>query len=126
MKITKNFSKREFDSKDGARMPDDVYDNIIGVAINLQVLRDTLNAPIIINSGYRSPQHNKEVGGVPNSQHVKGMAADIKSSHYTSKEISEVIEKLIAEGSMEEGGIGIYNTFVHYDTRGYKARWDNR
>ena len=34
--------------------------------------------PIIINSGYRSPQLNKKVGGAPNSNHLTGCAADIR------------------------------------------------
>ena len=34
--------------------------------------------------------------------------------------------QLIKEGKMKEGGIGIYSTFVHYDVRGWKARWDRR
>lgn len=40
-------------------------------------LRDWYGKPIHINSGYRSPEHNKAVGGAPTSQHVKGEAADI-------------------------------------------------
>ena len=50
----------------------------------LEVLRDRYNAkydensPIIINSGYRSPQLNKRVGGVPTSNHVTGCAVDIR------------------------------------------------
>ena len=43
----------------------------------LQPLRDAMNEPIKIGSGYRSPRLNKAVGGVSNSQHVKGEAADL-------------------------------------------------
>jgi len=46
----------------------------------LDPLRDMINEPIIINSGYRSPMVNKSIGGVPSSQHVKGEAADIECS----------------------------------------------
>jgi hypothetical protein len=38
-------------------------------------------------------------------------------------EVKNVIELLISEGRMEQGGIGLYPTFVHYDIRGEKARW---
>ena len=58
MKLTKNFSKREFDSKDGYVMPLEVFKNVQKLAENLQVLRDELQAPITINSGYRSLKHN--------------------------------------------------------------------
>ena len=50
----------------------------------LEELRDRYNAkysensPIIINSGYRSEEVNKKVGGAPNSNHLSGCAADIK------------------------------------------------
>jgi hypothetical protein len=43
----------------------------------LQPLRDAMGMPIKIGSGYRSPRLNKAVGGVSNSQHVKGEAADL-------------------------------------------------
>ena len=38
----------------------------------------------------------------------------------------KTIEALIELEYIPEGGLGIYNTFVHYDIRGYKARWDKR
>ena len=46
----------------------------------LEVLRKRYNAPIIINSGYRSPQLNKKIGGVVNSNHLTGCAVDIRVS----------------------------------------------
>ena len=44
----------------------------------LEVLRSRVGAPIIINSGYRSPQLNKKIGGVPTSNHLTGCAVDIR------------------------------------------------
>ena len=44
----------------------------------LEVLRERYGKPIIINSGYRSPQLNKKIGGVPTSNHLTGCAADIR------------------------------------------------
>jgi uncharacterized protein YcbK (DUF882 family) len=75
MKLTNNFSKSEFDSKDGAEMPDDVLENVKKLAEQLQILRDFLNVPIKINSGYRSPAHNKKIGGVKNSIHLTGFSS---------------------------------------------------
>ena len=46
----------------------------------LEVLRKRYGAPIIINSGYRSPQLNKKIGGVPTSNHLTGCAVDIRVS----------------------------------------------
>lgn len=126
MKITNNFSKKEFDSKDGSEMPQEVLANIKELARNLEVLRALVSTPIKINSGYRSPAHNEAIGGVPGSQHTKGLAADIKVKGYPSKHIYGLIEVLIERGDMKEGGLGLYNGFVHYDIRGTKARWDYR
>lgn len=125
MKLTENFSKKEFDSKDGSAMPPLVLENIKKVAQNLQVLRDYLGASIKINSGYRSPSHNAKVGGVKNSQHVLGIAADISVVGKTPKQVADAIIKLQKEGKMAKGGVGLYNTFVHFDVRGVNARWDN-
>ena len=44
----------------------------------LEVLRDRSGGPVRINSGYRSPQLNKKIGGVPTSNHLTGCAADIR------------------------------------------------
>lgn len=126
MRLTKNFTRREFKSKDGAQMPEDVLCNIKDLADNLQVLRDFLGEPIRINSAYRSPAHNKAIGGVKNSQHVLGKAADIKVKDIETKDLYLIIESLIIDGQMTDGGLGLYDTFVHYDIRGSKARWDYR
>ena len=44
----------------------------------LEVLRKRAAEPIIINSGYRSPQLNRKIGGAPTSNHLTGCAADIR------------------------------------------------
>lgn len=124
MQLTKNFTRQEFDCKDGTKVPDNLLDNCKKVAENLQVLRDTLNVPVsITGSGYRTPAHNKKVGGAKHSQHLTCNGADINAKGFTPKQLAKEIEKLIASGKMEQGGIGIYPNFVHYDRRGTKARW---
>jgi uncharacterized protein YcbK (DUF882 family) len=122
-KLTNNFTLQEFNSKCGRDIPNNVLPNILQLAKNLQVLRDAVGKSITITSGYRSPQHNKKIGGAKDSQHVKGMAADIKVAGMTPKEVALVIEGLIESGKMKQGGIGIYASWVHYDIRGTKARW---
>lgn len=124
MKLTKNFDSKEFDCKDGTPVPLEFMDNCKEVAENLQVLRDYLKVPVTITgSGYRTPTHNKNVKGVKNSQHLTASAADINAKGYTPKQLGVVIEKLIKEGKMKQGGLGVYAGFVHYDIRGTKARW---
>ena len=126
MKLTNNFNKEEFDSKDGEQMPSEVFYNIVKLAQQLQILRNHIKKPIKINSGYRSPSHNKSIGGSKNSQHMLGKAADIKVKGISSRMLHGIIEDLISKGDMLQGGLGLYNGFVHYDFRNGKARWDFR
>jgi uncharacterized protein YcbK (DUF882 family) len=123
MQITKNFNLNEFNSKCGRPMPSNVRANIIELAKNLQVLRDEVNRPISITSGYRSPEHNAKVKGAKNSQHVQGTAVDLKVQGMSPRSVALVVERLIAEKKIKEGGVGVYPTWVHYDIRGIKARW---
>ena len=124
MQLTKNFNRQEFDCKDGTKVPDEFLPNVQEVANNLQILRDYLKVPVrVTGSGYRSQKHNKKVGGAKFSQHLTASGADINADGYTPKELAKEIEKLIKEGKMKEGGIGVYKGFVHYDIRGTKARW---
>ena len=122
-KLTENFSLQEFQCKDGSDIPNEYLPNVIQLANNLQVLRDFIKKPITINSGYRSPKHNVKIGGVKNSQHLVAKASDIRVEGITPKELAKVIESLIKDGKMQQGGIGVYPTFLHYDIRGTKARW---
>ena len=124
MKLTKHFKLSEFESNDGAVMPINARNNIKKVAESLEELRGFLDCAIYINSAYRSPEWNKAVGGARHSQHVLGNAVDLRSKVYTPKQLYKVIEDLIITGHMEEGGLGLYDTFVHYDRRGTRARWD--
>ena len=122
--MTKNFSKEEFDCNDGSEMPINVYHNIVKVANQLQTLRDYIGKPIQVNSAWRSEEYNASIGGVKNSQHIMGRAADIVVKGMTPIEVSKIIEELVGKGDMLQGGLGIYSSFVHYDIRGTKARWD--
>lgn len=124
MQLTDNFNLSEFASHDGTPVPKNLLGNAKELAEQLQVLRHHLKKPILINSAYRSPKHNKNVGGSPNSQHLKAKAADIRVPGVSPLELFQTIEKLIQKGKMKQGGLGLYKTFVHYDTRGKKARWD--
>ena len=129
MQITKNFHFSEFDCKDGSPVPRELRLNVIELAFNLQIIREAIGKPIIINSAYRTPEYNKSIGGASKSQHLLGKAADIRVTGLTAKELHQVIEGLIKKGEIKEGGLGLYNTFVHYDTYfdGKKARrWDFR
>ncbi len=122
--LTKNFHRKEFDCKDGTKVPEKYKVNLIKLATNLQVLRDDLEAPMIINSGYRTEPYNKRVGGAPASQHLIATAGDISQKKETPLQLYKRIERLIKEGKMHNGGLGLYDTFVHYDVRQTPSRWN--
>jgi uncharacterized protein YcbK (DUF882 family) len=124
--LTKNFHINEFRCKDKDRtpVPEKYYNNVFELAVNLQMLRDEINEPVsITGSGYRTPAHNKAVGGATRSQHLTASGADINARNHTPAQLGAVIERLISEGKMKQGGLKSYRTFVHYDIRGVKARW---
>lgn len=123
MKLTKNFSKAEFDSKDGTAMPLEVLQNVQRLAENLQKIRDKVDVPITILSGYRSPRHNRIVGGKPRSFHLTGMAADISCAQIKPAQLALVIKDMMDAGEIEKGGLKAYNSFVHYDIRGSHVTW---
>ena len=123
MQLENNFHLREFRCKDGTDVPDDLMDNVKKLAKNLQVLRDHIQKPITIISGYRTPEYNKKCGGVKRSQHLLAKAADIVVSGMTSLEVRDTIIQLIKDGKMDSGGVGIYPSFTHYDVRGRNSRW---
>ena len=123
MRITKNFKLSEFRCRDGSDVPEEYMENVRLLCENLQVLREYVDKPIRVISGYRSKKYNTRIGGARKSQHMLAKAADIKISGLSPKEIKSIIVSLIKEGKMMKGGIGLYKTFVHYDVRGRYARW---
>lgn len=122
MKLTKNFDLEEFECNCGCKMPAFVLENVKKLANNLQIIRDEIG-PLYLTNSYRCKPHNRDIGSSDTSQHVLGKAGDLKSTIHSPSAIAEVIEDLIKSEKIEEGGLGIYNTFTHYDTRGTRARW---
>lgn len=129
--MTKNFNIEEFQCKGNlkgcdCKMPEDVYNNIQELAENLQIVRDMLQEPIKINSGWRCENYNRKIKGARRSQHLLGKAADIRIKDLTPDEVANAIDKLQEGGFIKKGGLGRYDSFTHIDIRGRKARWDKR
>lgn len=111
--ISPHFKVKEFACKDGSPI---VFVDSYMVDI-LEILRKKLNTPITITSGYRTPEHNKKVGGAKYSYHMRGMAVDIRAKGKTAKEIAKELDKIVPMC-----GIILYNSWVHFDTRSSKYR----
>lgn len=87
----------------------------------LQAFRDILGVPFTPNSAYRSIEHNKKIGGSPNSQHCYGKAFDIPiKDNKMSRDVIKKVARVVGFN-----GIGDYATFVHVDT-GKLRYWDMR
>ena len=124
MQVTKNFKLSELEFSDP--IPAEKIASAIELLQNLQIIRDHFQRPIVIISGYRSPERNAAVGGADKSQHLEAKAADIKIAGVPTEEIYNRIDKLISQGKIKQGCLGKYikSGFVHYDVRGTKARWE--
>lgn len=83
----------------------------------LNLIREDVGRPVILNSASRCAKHNEAVGGSLNSAHLSGLAADIKV--HGSKERWQVVRKAIAYGITR---IGIADTFVHVDVDDSKTQ----
>lgn len=75
----------------------------------LQAMRGMVGKPFVITSAYRSPEHNKRVGGAQKSMHLQGRAFDISTKGHNKHELYEA--------AVEAGftGFGFYNNFIHVD-----------
>lgn len=78
--------------------------------------------PVIVHSGFRSAAYNATVGGAPASRHMPhvepgAVAADVSCRSGTPREWYATLDEL------RPGGLGLYRTHVHVDSRGGRARW---
>ena len=117
-KLSTNFKVKEFASKDGS----DAVLVAPRLVMVLQSLRSHFCAAVTINSGYRTPQYNAKVGGVTDSQHCYGTAADIVVRGKTPAQVAAYARQLMPDW----GGVGTYSKkgFTHIDVREVKADWD--
>mgnify|MGYP001180922480 CR=1 FL=1 len=123
--LSEHFRAREF-------FPQDASYRFLRIAPELierlEQLRKKLgDRPITIHSAYRPPAYNRSVGGVSNSAHIDGLAADISAAGTSTDALYRLCDQVIGEG----GGVGYYPhlQFVHIDVRGrrggsrFYSRW---
>lgn len=116
--ISTHFNRKEFACKCGCGF------NAVDKEL-LEVIEDVrthFGKPLIINSANRCESHNAKEGGSKNSQHLKGMAADIRINGVTPDSVAAYLLNKYPN----KYGIGMYNTFTHIDVRAIKSRWDYR
>ena len=118
LQLSPHFRLSEFASKDGSDkvLVDDALVDL------LEQIRAAAGGAVTINSAYRSPAHNAAVGGVSSSQHLYGRAADIVVEGASPLLVGQMAEHYLDR----RGGIGVYQTFTHVDTRTIRSRWDQR
>ena len=113
--LSAHFKVREFACGDGS--------DAVLVAPRLVMVLETIRAhfgtAVTINSGYRTPQYNTEVGGVAHSQHCYGMAADISVRGQAPATVAAFARQIMPDW----GGVGVYDSFCHIDVRETKADW---
>ncbi len=122
-KINKYFTWKEAACRDGTAVPEEYLGGVLLAADQLFEVRMFLGCPLIVNSWYRTKAYNKLVKGKPSSKHLTGIAVDFYTRDYVPAEVAFVLEGLIRIGAIMQGGIGVYEDFVHYDCRNTKARW---
>ena len=116
--LSPHFRVREFACRDGS----DLVKIDTDLVELLERIRAAAGGAVTISSGYRTASHNQKVGGARYSQHLLGTAADIVVSGAGPLLVGQMAEYYLGS----RGGIGVYQTFTHVDTRSGKARWDQR
>jgi len=110
--LTEHFNLREFQCRCCGTVKLDFV-----LVQKLEELRRYLGVPVRVTSGYRCPAHNQAVGGVKDSLHCQGLAADIV---VPDRSLAVVRQTAAALGF---GGIGDYGSFLHLDLGAAGRRW---
>lgn len=122
MHLSPHFTTEEFSCRDGTPLPRYAYDDARNLCREfLEPLRNVYG-PVMVLSGYRSPQHNQSVGGAPDSYHVarqsrEGLAVDVICRRGAPDEWYRTLAR------RSPGGLGLYESHVHVDNRRGHARW---
>lgn len=114
--LSAHFSRKEFECRCCGRLQ--LSQKLLD---GLEALRELAGVPVVVNAGYRCPRHNREIGGVPGSEHIHGLAADIRLRGLS---LQQMYEFALQVPQFAAGGIGAYDDdFLHVDVREHHARW---
>lgn len=102
------FNHEEFYCKCGREHEQQIVDPLF--VKKLDTAREIAGIPFVINSGYRCVKHNREVGGVEHSSHLRGLAADISTK--TLRHRFLIVDALLKVGFSR---IGVATDYIHAD-----------
>ena len=125
MKVSKNFSRYEFECQCGcgfAAADVTLLEALEDARAHFKKTYTNRKVIISVTSGNRCHKHNRKVGGAADSHHVKGMAADFVVNNVHADEVADYLE----DKYPDRFGIGRYNDRTHLDSRTKPARWDLR
>lgn len=132
MRLTKNFTLEELTfSETAARkgidntIPEEYMNNVQKLAEGLQDVRNLLDKPILISSGYRCLELNTLLGSKPTSSHTRALAADFISPGYGS--VEEIMEAIVNSDIQYDQVILEYGRWIHlaFADEGYEPRRNN-
>ena len=110
--LSAHFQAGELNAND-ATASAGVVSNLYRTADGLERARALLGVPLVVTSGYRSPADNARVGGSPTSDHVNGLAADVKASGLTLGDAYRRLSPGVG------GALGAFDQIIFYPTTGH-------
>lgn len=128
-RLSKHFVVEEFDCHDGTRVTSRDHNGLEYLCRQfLEPMRDKYGA-CTVHSGYRTVTYNHRVGGVSGSFHIYPMhdgndqAVDVSFRNGNPGQWHATANSIRHKKRSDNGGLGLYNTFIHIDLRDYTANW---
>ena len=104
--------------------PQELWPRMMRTAQILDAFRLRIGAPVRITNAYRSPEYNKAIGGARSSLHVEFNALDfVVEGGSTPAQWVRTLRGMRNDEKLFKGGVGLYPSFSHVDTRGENADW---
>lgn len=125
--LSTHFTLDELRCRCGCALPAGAQETLRSVALALEVLREAIGVPVEVISGHRCEARNRKIGGARASMHLRAVAVDVQAQGFNGRQLRSVMERLIAERRVPDGGLGVYGDrprTLHYDQRGVRVRWE--